>query len=117
VQPTTTNSTCNNGWTENRVWWVSDGFLLAQSLPQIYTNSGSQARQWYQIARHAYLNKPATMVMSGRLTQYGACQQVGGCTGTDNTPAEGWTQLYNLLNADPAVRHRPRWSADISYSS
>jgi hypothetical protein len=114
---TTTNSACNNGWTQNRVWWVSDGFLLAQSLPEIYTNSGSQARQWYQIARHAHLNKPANMVLSGTLTQYGACQQVGGCTGTNNTPAEGWTQLYNLLNADPAVRRQPRWSADISYSS
>jgi hypothetical protein len=53
----------------------------------------------------------------GTLTQFGACQQVGGCTTTDNTPAEGWTQLYNLLNADPTVRHSPRWSADISYSS
>jgi hypothetical protein len=32
-------------------------------------------------------------------------------------PSQGWTQLYDLLNADPAVRHRPRWSADIRYSS
>jgi hypothetical protein len=57
------------------------------------------------------------MLMAGTLTQFGACQQVGGCTTTDNTPAEGWTQLYNLLNADPKVRHSPRWSADLSYSS
>jgi hypothetical protein len=110
-------TTCNNGWTQERVWYVSEGFLLAQPLPEIYTNSGSQAKQWYQLARYTARNKPAKMLMAGTLTQFGACQQVGGCTTTDNTPAEGWTQLYNLLNADPTVRHSPRWSADISYSS
>jgi hypothetical protein len=110
-------TSCNNGWTQDRVWYVSEGFLLAQPLPEIYTNSGSQARQWYHLARYAALNKPARMLMAGTLTQFAACQQVGGCATTDNTPAEGWTQLYNLLNADPTVRHSPRWSADLSYSS
>jgi hypothetical protein len=110
-------TTCNNGWTQERVWYVSEGFPLAQPLPEIYTNRGSQAKQWYQLARYTARNKPAKMLMAGTLTQFGACQQVGGCTTTDNTPAEGWTQLYNLLNADPTVRHSPRWSADISYSS
>jgi hypothetical protein len=70
---TTTNTTCNHGWTQNRVWWVSDGFLLAQSLPRRPTPTAAHT--------------------------------------------EGWTQLYNLLNADPTLRHRPRWSADIGYSS
>jgi hypothetical protein len=75
------------------------------------------ARQWYQLARYTDARHSADMVIAGTLTQFGACQQVGGCTTTDNTPSQGWTQLYDLLNADPAVRHRPRWSADIRYSS
>jgi hypothetical protein len=108
---------CNNGWTQERVWWVSEGFALAHPLPEIYTNSGSMARQWYQLARYTDARHSADMVIAGTLTQFGACQQVGGCTTTDNTPSQGWTQLYDLLNADPAVRHRPRWSADIRYSS
>ena len=108
---------CNNGWTQERVWWVSEGFALAHPLPEIYTNSGSMARQWYQLARYTDARHSADMVIAGTLTQFGACQQVGGCTTTDNTPSQGWTQLFDLLNADPAVRHRPRWSADIRYSS
>jgi hypothetical protein len=108
---------CNNGWTQERVWWVSEGFALARPLPEIYTNSGSMARQWYQLARYTDARHSADMVIAGTLTQFGACQQVGGCTTTDNTPSQGWTQLYDLLNANPAVRHRPRWSADIRYSS
>jgi hypothetical protein len=99
------------------VWWVSEGFALAHPLPEIYTNSGSMARQWYQLARYTDARHSADMVIAGTLTQFGACQQVGGCTTTDNTPSQGWTQLYDLLNADPTVRHRPRWSADIRYSS
>jgi hypothetical protein len=108
---------CNNGWTQERVWWVSEGFPLARPLPEIYTNSGSQARQWYQLARYTHIRHSVDMLIYGTLTQFGACQQVGGCTTTDNTPSQGWTQLYDLLNADPSVRHRPRWSADISYST
>jgi len=110
---------CNNGWTQERVWWVSEGFPLARPFPEIYTNSGSQARQWYQLARYTHIRHSVDMLIYGTLTQFGACQQVGGCDvlGTDNTPSQGWTQLYNLLNADPTVRHRPRWSADISYST
>jgi hypothetical protein len=110
-------TSCNNGWTQERVWWVSEGFPLARPLPEIYTNSGSQARQWYQLARYTHIRHSVDMLIYGTLTQFGACEQVGGCTGTSNTPSEGWTQLYNLLNADPTVRHRPRWSADISYST
>ena len=114
---TGSTTSCNNGWTQGRVWWVSEGFPLARPLPEIYTNSGSQARQWYQLARYTHIWHSVDMTIYGTLTQFGACQQVGGCTTTDNTPSQGWTQLYNLLNADPAVRHQPRWSADISYST
>jgi hypothetical protein len=110
-------TSCNNGWTQERVWWVSEGFPLARPLPEIYTNSGSQANQWYQLARYTHLRHSVDMLIYGTLTQFGACQQVGGCTTTDNTPSQGWTQLYDRLNADPTVRHRPRWSADISYST
>ena len=100
------------------MWWVSEGFALAHPLPEIYTNSGSMARQWYaRLARYTDVRHSADMVIAGTLTQFRACQQVGGCTTTDNTPSQGWTQLYDLPNADPAVRHRPRWSADIRYSS
>jgi hypothetical protein len=56
---------CNNGWTQERVWWVSVGLALAHPLPEIYTNSGSMARQWYQLARYTDARHSADMVIAG----------------------------------------------------
>ena len=33
------------------------------------------------------------MYFSGAMTQNGACPQVGGCAGTDNTPHQAYDQL------------------------
>ena len=104
---------CNNGSTQERVWWVSERFALTHPLPEIYTNSGSMARQWYQLARYTDARHSADMVIAGTLTQFGACQQSG-------APPPPTTPRARL---DPAVRParrrsrrtstRPRSSADI----
>jgi hypothetical protein len=74
---------CNNGWTQERVWWVSEGFALARPLPEIYTNSGSMARQWYRLARYTDARHSADMVIAGTLTQ----QAEGGASFTFDVAA------------------------------
>ena len=40
------------------------------------------------------------MYFHGSMTQYGACRQVGGCNGTNNSPHTGNDQLMWWLNSN-----------------
>jgi hypothetical protein len=96
-----TNGPCNNGWNQQRVWhmaWQHDPSL---PYPQIYTTSASQARQWQLIDLWATTVAGDGMYFYGSMTQWGACQQVGGCAGTDNTTHQGNDQLREALDGDP----------------
>jgi hypothetical protein len=66
------------------------------------------------------VQKGSRIDFSGSMTQYGACQQRGGCTFTSsdtmNTPQEGWNQLWSATYADPDTRMLLlRWMTDIRY--
>lgn len=101
------NDGCNNGWTQGEVWEVSWGEPWANTLPEIYNQSGAQAAQWYWISKLAIAEGDGPIYFDGELTQYTACEQEGAseyCSGTDNTPAEGWAQLYDKAYADTATR-------------
>ena len=94
------NGPCNNGWNQQRVWhlaWQHDPSL---PFPQIYTNSGNQAHQWQLIDLWATTAARDGMYFYGSMTQYGACRQAGGCSGTSNTPHQGNDQLRWWLNSD-----------------
>ena len=108
---------CNAGWTQANEYTVSWGIAAAQPIPEIYNQAGAQAAQWQQISLWGYYyGTYHTILFPGELTQYNACQQVGGCSGVDNLPVQGWTQLYNALNADSrtADSNIP-WSTDIRW--
>lgn len=104
-----------NGWTKEDVWYVSWGASTAYPLPEIYLTNGWNASQWYLMSVWAFNTHGSPMVMSGAMTQWQACQDVGGCTSTDNTPAQGWLQLYNMLNADARTAQPLKWSTDITW--
>jgi hypothetical protein len=94
------NGPCNNGWNQQRVWhmaWQHDPSL---PIPQIYTTSGSQAHQWQLIDLWATTSAGDGMYFYGTMSQHGACRQVGGCTGLDNTPHEANDQLRWWLGSD-----------------
>jgi hypothetical protein len=94
------NEPCNNGWNQHRVWhlaWQHDPSL---PIPQIYTNSGTQAQQWKLIDLWATVNMRDGMYFYGTLTQSGACRQVGTCRGTTNTPHQAHDQLLWWLRSD-----------------
>ena len=109
---------CNNGWT-------LDGRLLGRdrcgrpgaALPEIYTPSGTQARQWSAISAWGVHHGGGPVRFAGALSTWTACQQRGGCTGRiDNTPATSWSQLWTscVSHADTTVSSLP-WAADVRW--
>ncbi|NMB69434.1 MAG: hypothetical protein GYA20_11810 [Chloroflexi bacterium] len=102
-------------WVEDR-WYVAWGVQPAWVVPEIYTNSGSLANQWYVLSKYARRFKGARIDFSGVMTQTGACAQRGGCSSTDNTPQEAWNQLWSRTYADPDTRMLLLpWMTDIRY--
>jgi hypothetical protein len=95
---------CNNGWTIDDVLWVSShAGPTVMVMPQIHTQSGSQARQWAVIAARALeLNNPLRIGAVGFQTS--ACAQVrGGCPTTGNSAWQAWQQLRDALDAVPVT--------------
>ena len=111
----TATSACNNSWTVDNVWYVSWGTIPLYPIPEIYNTVGANAAQWYRISLYSYLYKGGSIYFPGTLTQSQACQQLGGCTGIDNSPGTGWTQLWNAINADSRTAGTIRWSTDIKW--
>ena len=108
---------CNNGWTQDDVFYISNGAPKALPSPQIYNTQGTNANQWRQVALYGYNGPPQRfMYFYVELTQYKACQQRPSslCNGANNTPATGWTQLSNALNG-AGLTQSIRWSTDIRY--
>jgi len=94
------------GWTQDKV--VRNGLLL----PEIYSTSGGNAKQWQQLILYYKLRYDSVKTVSGVMSQKQACQQRGGCQGIDNSPAQAWTQMRDRLASDPRT-----YSADPSFST
>ena len=112
----TAYSPCNNGWVVNDVWYVSWGATPFYVIPEIYNTGGVNAEQWYRISLYSALYQGGKIMFPGTLTQYQACQQMGGCSGIDNSPSQGWIQLFNSVAADTRTSlTNIRWSTDIKW--
>ena len=98
------------------VWYVSWGATPALPLPQIYTGSGSMARQWFNIALYSYRKHRSRMSIVGIMSQRGACRDSRDpCHGMKNTPSQAWNQLVRLLNRHPGTRQHPPFATDIRW--
>lgn len=86
-------------WTKAQAWRVQNSGPV-YALPEIYLNSGVHANQWYQMSQYAFQAYGRPYDFIGVMTQYGACQQYPDdtCPVLDNTPEEGWQQLYDRVN-------------------
>lgn len=104
-----------NRWTQDDVYHVAWEADAAFPLPLIYNTAGENANQWENLNLYEIGQGRSRMSFKGAVTQYAACQQVGGCTGTDNTPAAGWTQLYNALHSNPATTQGLKYSTDMKW--
>ncbi|HYT29992.1 MAG TPA: hypothetical protein VEN82_04385 [Actinomycetota bacterium] len=107
---------CANGWTQEDVWYVSSGAPLARALPEVYTESGASADQWYAMAQYSLSVHGEPLRIEGVMSERGACTLVRDpCAGIDNTPAQAWRQLAQRLAADPLTSRPIRWVTDITY--
>lgn len=106
-------------WTQDNVWYISWGCSSCRSMPEIYSNSGSLAQQWYNMSLYSRLTYGQQIFFNGTTTQYTACQQRSNdptCTELDNTPEDGYKQLYTLLNLDPLTEQTSMyWSTDMKW--
>jgi hypothetical protein len=108
------NQQPNNGWTVDDVWYISAGAPNTLALPEIYLTGGIHADQWYRVSLRGYTAHGKRIDFAGTLTQFAACQERG-CAGTDNTPAQGWSQLRSAVNADIRTATSVPWSSDITW--
>lgn len=104
---------CANGWTKEHVMRVTTGFVYP--LPEIYATNGVNAEQWYLMSLYAYQTRGKPFDFVGVMTTWQACQQMGGCSGINNPPNQGWTQLNNLVNKDARTYDSLRFLTDIKW--
>jgi hypothetical protein len=109
------DGSCNNGWRQRDVLYMAWLAPPAMPIPQIYTNTSSQARQWRYIKLYGLVSLSRTMTIQGALSQWTACAERGCTSDTDNTPAQAYDQLAGQLNADSRTAQPLRWSADVSW--
>jgi hypothetical protein len=107
-------TSCNAGLPAETIWDVSWSGV-AYPVPEIYTTSSSQAKQWRYLSLYSYLNHGSRFFFKGVMTQAGACSQAGGCSGTNNSPSAGWTQLNTQVNADSRTATTPDGPTDIRW--
>mgnify|MGYP006952609022 CR=1 FL=1 len=120
----TASTSCASGgktWTINDVHYKAWGAAPAYPLPQIYTNSGSQAFQWQRISRYGYDFKGGSINIRGTLSQWQACQQTNAAeciaqpNGTDNQPVDAYNKLQDKLNADSATAQIIEYATDVKW--
>ncbi len=125
------NSTSNTGWTGADVWFVASGRAKDATddaaLPEVYLPP-TIAQNWQELSQWAstttdskltslvYNNSnPKTIQFWGELTEFEWPQYPG----QDNSPAQGWSQLYNALNTPGQNTNQSTllYSSDITYGN
>lgn len=108
-------SSCNPGLPAETIWRVSWSGV-AYPLPEIYTTTGTQAKQWRYLSLYSYLNHGSKFFFQGVMSQSGACSQSStGCSGTDNSPSTAWSQLNTQVDADSRTATDPGAPTDIRW--
>jgi hypothetical protein len=112
-----------NGWTLDDILYVSDGGInpktgnfFSFALPEIYTTSGTQAAQWFNLNLYSHYLNNRPLNIYGVLTEYDA-------DNTTNAPDSGWNQLAGYMKSSPSVTGPDladgtpfmHWSTDISW--
>lgn len=107
-------------WTQGEILYIAWFAPGAFPLPEIYLTNGANADQWYRMSLYAYNTYGAPIVFRGSLTEWNACQEQADpnyCPshGIDNTPSQGYMQLYTAINHDPHTAQSLPWSSDMSW--
>lgn len=108
---------CYPGWTQDDLYEVTWGLPFSWPFPQIYRTDESNAEEWRRIAIYANAKYNSKMAFKGEMTTLEACNQTNAdCSTIDNSPAVGFSQLYNRIFGDNRIINLMIWSTDIRYS-
>jgi hypothetical protein len=112
------NTQCDNSWYQYSIWYISGrgGLNSSVPLPLIYDNDGANGRQWYSLSAYGYDFQNGKLNIQGAVTMYLVCTQRGCPPDVDNTPEEGYIDLYSAINFDPITSQALKWSTDFGYS-
>jgi hypothetical protein len=104
------------GYTQDNLWYLSWGSPPAQPFPQIY--NASNASQWAHLSLYGVQHHNDSVIMSGSLTERGACNQYPDPTcptpATAFTPSQGWQSLFDEMTTLGVPQTLP-WSNDIRW--
>ena len=108
----------DNGWTLEDIWYISWGAYRSYPMPEIYNTRGVSASQWQFVARWGVDHRQKLMLFTAAFTQHQACKDhpEDPCTGRDNTPEQGWKQLWDALSKDPQTAQTPLSSTDVRWN-
>lgn len=95
------NSSCNNGWTQDNEWYVSWGASPAVPTPEIYNSS--MAWQWQKISLYGALSH------GSRLNIWAPWDENSG----DYNTTQAWNALWNDLNSDSRTAQDFLYSMEI----
>ncbi|HLG77381.1 MAG TPA: hypothetical protein VKX46_13280 [Ktedonobacteraceae bacterium] len=99
------NGSCNNGWNQYDVWYVSWGSPPAKPLPEIYYSV--QAQQWTMISLYGAQSQNKVVRMQGPLDEYDL-------DSSTDTSAQAWSQLWTDLNTYSTTAQNMNYSAEIA---
>jgi hypothetical protein len=98
------NGSCNNGWNQQQVWRLAWQYVPSLPIPQIYANSGANAKQWHQLSRYG-ASRADPLFFYGLMTQRGACiQATDGCPNIDTSPERAHDLLLWWVNTTAETR-------------
>ena len=109
---------CQGDWTIEDIWYAAWGSGVAVPLPEIYSNTGSNAEQWYRLSLYSYKAHGERMDIAGAMSQLQSCwDSHDRCRGIRNPPNRSWSQLWHALNRDPRTAQPLRFSTNISWQN
>ena len=112
------------GWSTEDIYYVSSRQSISgtTNLPftQIYKTNSQHADQWYRVSLYGVNTHGLPLFFRGTLTQYYACRDTDMALcqswSTNNTPEQGWRQLWQALNVNPLTAvGAPVVSSDIRW--
>lgn len=100
------NQSCNNGWKQYDVWYVSWGATPANAQPEIYYSS--LATQWTMISMYGAQNQGS----SGKILYEGPWDE-NDLDSSTLTSDQAWTDFWTALNSYTATAEDLHYSAQI----
>ena len=113
------NRACSNYWLTSDRYQVAWGQPAAWAIPEIYTNSGSNASEWLAISKWgANYGSAGHITFRAALAQHEACVERPGdpsCVGADQGPQTAYDQLQSAINSDTQTMSAVSWDSQMSW--